>query len=81
MVSETQDELQKNLARYLKGDITLHEFEDWFAPVLWNLAESGDDPAREIAGSVHILISEFSDGTLQLETFRERLGTLVPNVV
>lgn len=80
MVSETQDEIQKNLARYLQGEIALHEFEDWFTPVLWNLADSEDDPAREIAGSVHILISEFSDGTLELEAFRERLSVLAPTV-
>ena len=80
MVSQTYEEIQENLARYLKGEIALHEFEDWFMPVLWDLATLEDDPAREIAGSAHILISELSDGTLELEAFRERLSSLVPTV-
>jgi len=80
MASETQEEIQEHLSRYLKGEMTLHEFEDWFAPVLWDLADSDDEAAREIAGSVHVLISELSNGTLELPAFRERLTPFVPTV-
>jgi hypothetical protein len=70
MVSEL--EIQRHLALYLNGKIQLHEFEDWFAPVMWDIDES-EERVREMAGEIHILIAEFARGDRSEDSLREGL--------
>ncbi|SPF43407.1 hypothetical protein SBA4_3030025 [Candidatus Sulfopaludibacter sp. SbA4] len=67
-------EIQRRLSQYLRGEKQLHEFEDWFVPVMWDLAESEDEPARELAGRISNLIAEFSRGDRTLESMRTELA-------
>jgi hypothetical protein len=72
----TRTEIQQHLAEYLDGNTKLHEFEDWFIPVLWDLAEDTDESARSFGGRVHILISEASRGDRSQDSLREELEAL-----
>ena len=74
MASQQELEIQRHLARYLNGETQLHEFEGWFVPVLWDLAESDDEAARELAGSVENLIAETSRGDRTLESLHKELA-------
>jgi hypothetical protein len=76
MASELELDIQLHLIRFLTGDSELHEFEDWFSPLLWNLAES-NDPARELAGRIHNLIAEASRGDRSFESMREELASVI----
>jgi hypothetical protein len=68
--------IQQHLLQYVNGEMQLHEFEDWFAPVLWSIdGEAGS--TREMAGEIHILISEFSRGDHTLGAFREGLAAAI----
>jgi hypothetical protein len=60
MVRELQSGIQEHVSRYLRGEISLQDFEDWFVPVMWDLAEGEDSEARRFAGSVGNLIAEFT---------------------
>ncbi len=74
MASEMELEIHRRLSQYLNGRATLQEFEDWFVPVLWDLAESRDEAARELAGDIHNLIAEASRGDRSPESLREELA-------
>jgi hypothetical protein len=62
MASQLELKIQQHLLQFLNGVSQLHEFEDWFVPVLWDLAESDDVAARELAGHIYNLIAEASRG-------------------
>jgi hypothetical protein len=62
--------------QYLSGRATLADFEDWFVPVLWDI-DGEDEHTREMAGTVHILISEFSRGDRTLEDLRKGLAETI----
>jgi hypothetical protein len=73
MPSELELEIQQHLVQYSAGEASLAEFEDWFAPILWDIDEEDRD-TREWAGTIHILISEFSRGDRTLQEFRDKLA-------
>jgi hypothetical protein len=76
MPSEVEFELQQHLMRYLGGDESLADFEDWFAPALWEIDLEPED-VREKAGSIHILLSELSLGGLTIEQFKSKLTDFI----
>jgi len=76
MTLGTELAIQQHLLQYLNGEIQLYEFEDWFAPVLWSI-DSEAETAREMAGEIHILISEFSRGDRTLGALREGLAAAI----
>lgn len=71
MASELELEIRQHLMQYVSGAITLADFEDWFLPVFWDIDDQ-DKSTREMAGTVHILISEFSRGS-NLRDFHQGL--------
>ncbi len=77
MASKIESEIQQHLTQYLDGAIQLHEFEDWFVPVLWDIDESDDERARELAGRVHVLMAEFSRDDRSEESLRMELANAI----
>jgi hypothetical protein len=73
MASEAELEIQQHLSSYLSGKLQRYEFEDWLIPTLWDLAESDDDVARELAGHINNLIAETSCGDRSMESLQEEL--------
>jgi len=73
MLSELELDIQQHLIEYLSGATSLADFENWFVPILWDI-DNEDENTREMAGTVHILIAEFSRGGLTLERLREGLA-------
>ena len=73
MASEAELEIQQHLSLYLAGKLQRYEFEDWLIPTLWDLAESNDDAARELAGHINNLIAETSCGDRSMESLQEEL--------
>ena len=73
MASELELEIQQHLAEYLDGTLQQYELEDWLLPTLWDLAESNDEGARELAGRIETLISEHSRGDRSIKSLREEL--------
>lgn len=73
MAHELLSEIHDNLSCYVDGKLSLHEFEDWFVPVLWDLAEGDDEESRRLAGTVSNLIAEYSDGLRSETSLRREL--------
>jgi hypothetical protein len=76
MESQLKLEIQRRLSQYLSGETALHDFEGWFVPTLWSLADSNDEAARELAGSIENLIAETSRGDRTPESLQEKLSCL-----
>jgi hypothetical protein len=68
-------ELQEHLLRYLSRAEQLHEFEDWFTPLLWDM-DAQNQGMRELFGSVSNLIAEFSRGDRTSESLEQELREL-----
>lgn len=63
MAAENLDlEIRAWLARYVRGEITLTEFKDWFVPNTWNVHESGNPLAPGLAYWVDARIDEYVGG-------------------
>ncbi len=73
MVSETKQLIQQHLLQYLNGGTELFQFEDWFMPFFWNI-ENCDAATQEMAGRIHVLISEMSLGDRSVESMRNELA-------
>jgi hypothetical protein len=73
MASDLVLQIQHHLAEYVEGKIALHEFEDWLVPLLWDLDESDDENARELAGEIELIIAEASRGDRTADCLRKNL--------
>ncbi len=70
-------EIRDRLARYLNGDIPLHDFEDWFVPVSWDIEQIHNSEANELAGEIELRLAEFSNGDWTEAELRSKLEPLV----
>jgi hypothetical protein len=77
MVCQSDLGIHEALSRYLSGACTLQEFEDWFMPVLWDLADRGNSDLRDLAGTIANLIAEYSNETLAETSLRKELAVAV----
>jgi hypothetical protein len=73
MASELELEIQQHLVKYLDGTMQQYQLEDWLVPTLWDLAESDDERARQLAGRIENLISEHSRGDRSKQSLQEEL--------
>lgn len=74
MLSIAELEIHNQLAQYLDGAIQLYELEDHLLPIMWDLAESNDEPARELVGRIMNLIAESSRGDREFESLQRGLA-------
>jgi hypothetical protein len=72
MPSDLDIEIQQHIIRYLTSAETLAEFENWFAPVLWDIDDQ-EESTRERAGLIHILLAELSRGDRTIAEFQRGL--------
>ena len=77
MASELQSEIRDRLGSFLLEKTSLQDFEDWFAPILWSVAEDGDDQSRELVSTVNNLICEYSNGDRSENSMRRELVSTV----
>ena len=69
-------QINAHLCRYLTGEISLIEFQEWFIPSTWNVEHSQDPYAVELAANIHLLLAEFSNGDWTEEELRAKLAPL-----
>jgi hypothetical protein len=70
-------EIRERLGRYLSRDISLHDFQSWFVPVLWNIEQTQNAEAIELAGEIELRLAEFSNGDWTEAELRSKLEPLV----
>jgi len=77
MISAYQSEAREKVSGYLRGSASLADLESWIWSFLGDLEESQDDGARNIAGTIGSLISEYSYGDRTEESMRKELATAI----
>jgi len=73
MASEFERAIQQHVMSYLASKESLAEFENWFAPLFWDI-DHEDKSTRDLAGTVHVLVSEFYRGDRTLQDLHAGLG-------
>ena len=70
-------EIREWLGRYLNRDISLHDFQAWFVPVLWNIEQTHNAKAIELAGEVELRLAEYTNDHWTEDELRSKLQPLV----
>lgn len=70
-------EIRERLGRYLNRDISLHDFQTWFVPVLWNIEQTHNIKAIELAGEVELRLAEYTNDHWTEDELRSKLQPLV----
>jgi hypothetical protein len=77
MIAERQ--IREQLARYLRRELSLDEFEDWVVQRSWNMhLDSGDD-AQKLASAIELRLAEYSSGHFDEDSLRKDLLPFVTN--
>jgi len=50
--------------RYLRGDVSLRGFQDWFIREAWNLGPSVDPSLRSVVMDIELRLAEYTNGHL-----------------
>lgn len=74
-------EIREQLARYVRGDISLHEFRRWFVPQVWNIHQRNDAALEDFVGEIDLRMAEYSNGDWSEEDLREILSSLLRTYV
>lgn len=76
-MAQIRSEISNHISRYLNCEIALQDFEDWFAPVLWELSDSHDERSRSLAGTISNRIAEYSSGYMSEDVLRKELAAAI----
>jgi hypothetical protein len=73
--------IREHLLRYLAGDLTLQEFEDWFVPATWNQIGRVPLSTERLIGEIELRIAEFTSGHRPEDEVREFLARALTHIV
>ena len=77
MRSKLPFQILNHLRRYLRREISLSDFREWFDVETWGLPGESDSPARQLAGEIELRIAEFTNGHRTEEDLRAMLQPLL----
>jgi hypothetical protein len=72
-------EISYRVARYLTGEESLAEFRRWLLPIVWNLAEPGNDEVSQLASRIELRLAEFMNGHWTEDHLRVHFAALIPS--
>ncbi|MDQ6701241.1 MAG: hypothetical protein M3Z36_13760, partial [Acidobacteriota bacterium] len=77
MISATQ--IRNRLAKWLNGEISLREFEEWFVPASWDSHKANDTEAESLVDEIELNLSEYTDRTITYRELKDRLQSELVN--
>lgn len=77
MQSQLESQTQDMARRYVAGEISLTQFQDWFVPISWDIETTGDHSAIHLAHQIDGLLAEASSANWVERDLREELGNAV----
>jgi hypothetical protein len=76
-MSETVDsQIRKALWKYIEGKISLDDFHAWFVPISWNIEESHEPQAIQLAHEIDGILAEASSADWSESDIYEELSRL-----
>lgn len=77
MQSSLSLEIREQLSRFLRGETSLHAFQEWFTSRTWNIEDSEDRSAQDLAYEIELRLAEFLNGHWTMSDLRGLLKSLV----
>jgi hypothetical protein len=74
-------ELQDHLAAYLRGEMTLRQFEEWFVPTTWDARDENDPRVELVRNIIDARIAEFTHGDWDEDELKDLLRPFVETKV
>ena len=74
---ELDDQIRAYVYRYVRGALTLGEFQAWFTDATWDINPDTDPVANGMASSILLLLAELSNGDLDEGELKAELEPLV----
>jgi hypothetical protein len=72
-------EISYHVARYINGDESLADFRRWLLPIVWDLAEPGNDQdASRLASRIELRLAEFLNGHWTEDDLRVMFVRMIP---
>jgi hypothetical protein len=65
--------IREAVARYVSGEISRQELQEWFAPVAWELLAGDPSPAADLAADIELALAEATSEGWTGHELRERL--------
>lgn len=62
MTNSLEFNIHEKLAEYLTGEISLHDFEDWFFPETWDIDHVDNPTLTNLVYGIKLTLAEFSNG-------------------
>jgi hypothetical protein len=78
MSEPTLQDVQRYLATYLNGEISLPQFRDWFDAETWDIDMQPDTPLGQVVGEIELRLAEFTNGHRTEDDLRYHLESLLP---
>ena len=75
MIAENQ--IRGSVARYLRGEISLDQLEDWLVEQSWNMHRDSDESAQRLAGAIELRLAEHSSGHMDELSLQRELLSLI----
>lgn len=72
--------IRQRLARFLRGESSLFDFNAWFVPATWNVAYDDDPAAYDLTNELYLRIAEYANGHRTEAELTDRLRPLVKAV-
>ena len=73
----TENELRRQLAALINGELSLDEFEDWFTAESWNAHQDSSPAAQRLVGAIELRLDEYSNEHLSSDELNHELEALV----
>ncbi|HLA10042.1 MAG TPA: hypothetical protein VJ023_05445 [Pyrinomonadaceae bacterium] len=76
-----ENEIRAELVKYLAGEQSLDQFEDWFVQHSWNMHKDSSLSAQRLSSAIELRLAEHSSGHLSEEELRDQLRPYVVRYV
>lgn len=77
--TKLESEIREQLTRYVIHEITLQEFQSWFASVLWEVEEPHNEMAEPLVYEITLRLAEYSNKHWSEWKLRNMLYSLARN--
>lgn len=81
MAGPLSQEIHRQLARYLAGELSHAEFRRWFEPVLWRVDATSEPAADALAFAIESYDAEYSGGFIDEAELKHQLQAVAAPVV
>jgi hypothetical protein len=68
-------QVRAELAKWVGGQVSLSEFEDWFVPATWDIQGSAE--LVNLVNEIELRISEYSSGEFSKQELRDQMRKLL----